>query len=115
MEKTVAPSFHPVGQALYDATNDAARKQYWDNVNAALFSQGVDAWWLDTDEPETEAKRRQFAGESHAGGGVGGAVCECVSAVPCGRGVAKGSRRRRTRSGCSSCRARRMRGRSDMA
>ena len=55
--KTVAPSFHPVGQALYDATNDAARKQYWDNINAALFSKGVDAWWLDTDEPETEAKR----------------------------------------------------------
>lgn len=55
--KTVAPSFHPVGQALYDATNDAARKQYWDNVNTALFSKGVDAWWLDTDEPETEAKR----------------------------------------------------------
>jgi alpha-D-xyloside xylohydrolase len=52
--KTQTAGFHPLGQALYDATNDAARKQYWANVNAALFSKGVDAWWLDTDEPETE-------------------------------------------------------------
>jgi alpha-D-xyloside xylohydrolase len=54
--KTISPSFHPVGQALYDATNDAARKQYWANANTALFAKGVDAWWLDTDEPETEAR-----------------------------------------------------------
>jgi alpha-D-xyloside xylohydrolase len=52
--KTTQPSFHPVGQALYDPTNPAARKQYWDNANTALFQKGVDAWWLDTDEPETE-------------------------------------------------------------
>ena len=54
--KTIQPSFHPVGQALYDATNTAARKQYWANANTALFQKGVDAWWLDTDEPETEAR-----------------------------------------------------------
>jgi len=55
--KTTQPSFHPLGQALYDATNPDARKQYWDNVNAALFQKGVDAWWLDTDEPETEGRQ----------------------------------------------------------
>jgi alpha-D-xyloside xylohydrolase len=54
--KTVQRSFHPVGQALYDATNPEARKQYWANANTALFAKGVDAWWLDTDEPETEAR-----------------------------------------------------------
>ena len=54
--KTVQPSFHPVGQALYDPTNPAARKQYWENANTALFQKGVDAWWLDTDEPETEGR-----------------------------------------------------------
>ena len=54
--KTIQPSFHPVDQALYDATNTAARKQYWANANTALFQKGVDAWWLDTDEPETEAR-----------------------------------------------------------
>ncbi len=54
--KMVQPSFHPVGQAIYDATNPEARKQYWANANAALFQKGVDAWWLDTDEPETEGR-----------------------------------------------------------
>jgi len=57
VEKTTQQSFHPLGQALYDATNPNARKQYWDNVNAALFQKGVDAWWLDTDEPETEGRQ----------------------------------------------------------
>ena len=28
--------------------------KYWNNINTALFQKGVDAWWLDTDEPETE-------------------------------------------------------------
>jgi len=56
VDKTKSVSFHPLGQALYDATNPAARKQYWANANAALFSKGVDAWWLDTDEPETEGR-----------------------------------------------------------
>jgi alpha-D-xyloside xylohydrolase len=55
--KTQTAGFHPLGQALYDATNPDARKQYWDNVNAALFQKGVDAWWLDTDEPETEGQQ----------------------------------------------------------
>ena len=54
--KTQQPSFHPLGQALYDPTNPAARKQYWSNANTALFQKGVDAWWLDTDEPETEGR-----------------------------------------------------------
>jgi len=55
--KTTQPSFHPLGQALYDATNPDARKRYWDNVNVVLFQKGVDAWWLDTDEPETEGRQ----------------------------------------------------------
>jgi alpha-D-xyloside xylohydrolase len=55
--KTLSGGFHPLGQALYDATNPAAQKMYWDNVNTALYQKGVDAWWLDTDEPETEGKQ----------------------------------------------------------
>ncbi len=54
--KTIAPSFHPVGQALYDAFNPAARKYYWNLMNNALFKIGADAWWLDTTEPETESR-----------------------------------------------------------
>jgi len=62
--KTLTGGFHPVGQALYDPTNPAARKYYWDNANTALFKNGakdgVDAWWLDTDEPETEGREENI-------------------------------------------------------
>jgi len=62
--KTQVGGFHPLGQALYDPTNPAARKYYWDNANAALFRKGarngVDAWWLDTDEPETEGREENI-------------------------------------------------------
>jgi alpha-D-xyloside xylohydrolase len=70
--KTRQPSFHPVGQALYDPTNPEARKQYWANANAALFQKGVDAWWLDTDEPETEGHEDNIltANQMHIGSGA---------------------------------------------
>jgi len=52
--KTKVSGFHPAGMALYDAFNPEARKYYWKLMNDALFQIGVDAWWLDTTEPETE-------------------------------------------------------------
>lgn len=52
--KSVTPGFHPAGQAIYDAFNPAARKYFWDLMDNGLFKLGADAWWLDTDEPETE-------------------------------------------------------------
>jgi alpha-D-xyloside xylohydrolase len=52
--KTKVSGFHPAGMALYDAFNPEARKYYWKLMNDALFNIGVDAWWLDTTEPETE-------------------------------------------------------------
>ena len=54
--KTKVGGFHPAGQALYDAFNPAARKYYWNLMDKALFKIGVDAWWLDTTEPETEGQ-----------------------------------------------------------
>jgi alpha-D-xyloside xylohydrolase len=54
IDRTVVPGFHPQGSALYDAFNPAARKYYWGLINKGLFQIGADAWWLDTDEPETE-------------------------------------------------------------
>jgi len=70
--KTTQQSFHPVGQALYDPTNPAAMKQYWANANTALFQKGVDAWWLDTDEPETEAREDNIltTNQMHIGSGA---------------------------------------------
>ncbi len=54
IEKTKVAAFHPAGMALYDAFSPEARKYYWSLIDQALFKIGVDAWWLDTTEPETE-------------------------------------------------------------
>jgi alpha-D-xyloside xylohydrolase len=48
--------YHAEGMAAYDPTNPEARKYYWDLMDKALFKIGVDAWWLDTTEPETEGQ-----------------------------------------------------------
>ncbi|MGA8595087.1 MAG: glycoside hydrolase family 31 protein [Bryobacteraceae bacterium] len=52
---TKVAGFHPQGMAVYDATNPEARKYYW-NLVKPLFEMGVDAWWMDTTEPETEGR-----------------------------------------------------------
>ena len=72
IDKTKSASFHPLGQALYDPTNPDARKQYWANANEALFQKGVDAWWLDTDEPETEGREDNIltTNQLHLGSGA---------------------------------------------
>lgn len=37
---------------VYDPTNAKARDFYWENLAGKLFSQGWDAFWLDSAEPE---------------------------------------------------------------
>src|SRR5437867_12949124 len=37
---------------VYDSTNPQARDFYWNNQVSPLFSQGWDAFWLDSAEPE---------------------------------------------------------------
>jgi alpha-D-xyloside xylohydrolase len=54
IDRTIVGGFHPLGNALYDAFNPAARRYYWELIDKSLFKIGADAWWLDTDEPETE-------------------------------------------------------------
>src|SRR5579872_997210 len=54
IDRTKALSFHPLGNAVYDTTNPAARAYYWNLLDNALFKIGVDAWWEDTTETETE-------------------------------------------------------------
>jgi alpha-D-xyloside xylohydrolase len=56
VDKTKVSGFHPAGQALYGAFNPAARDYYWKLIDKGLFHIGADAWWLDTDEPETEGR-----------------------------------------------------------
>jgi alpha-D-xyloside xylohydrolase len=37
---------------FYDAFNPGARKLFWSQINARLFSKGIDAWWMDATEPD---------------------------------------------------------------
>ena len=60
IEKTKVAGFHPLGMAVYDATNPAARHYYWSLVDKALFRIGADAWWMDTTEPETEGQQENI-------------------------------------------------------
>ena len=53
IDRTIAPAFHPTGMAIYDPFNPDARKYYWGLLNT-LYQMGADAWWLDSDEPESE-------------------------------------------------------------
>jgi alpha-D-xyloside xylohydrolase len=58
--KYAKPPFHTDAMAVYDATNPEARKYYWEQLNKSLFSIGLDAWWMDTTEPETEGQEENI-------------------------------------------------------
>jgi alpha-D-xyloside xylohydrolase len=60
IDRTKVAGFHPEGMAVYDASNPEARAYYWQLMNKALFQIGVDAWWLDTVEPETEGREENI-------------------------------------------------------
>jgi alpha-D-xyloside xylohydrolase len=62
VDKTVMakPPYHKAEMAVYDASNPEARKYYWQLMDDALFKIGVDAWWLDTTEPETEGREENI-------------------------------------------------------
>ncbi len=47
--------YRPVGWGkfkYYDAYNPAANKLYWKYLKQGLLSKGVDAWWIDSTEPD---------------------------------------------------------------
>ncbi|WP_114792672.1 glycoside hydrolase family 31 protein [Niabella yanshanensis] len=43
---------YPSGVRVYDAYNPEARDIYWKYLNKGVFSLGVDAWWMDSSEPD---------------------------------------------------------------
>ena len=58
--KFAKPPYHTDAMAVYDATDPEARKYYWQLMDKALFNIGIDAWWLDTTEPETEGQEENI-------------------------------------------------------
>jgi alpha-D-xyloside xylohydrolase len=60
---------------FYDAFNPEARKMFWSQMNAGLFSKGVDAWWMDATEPElvgegTAGALKSAMNPTHLGSGA---------------------------------------------
>ena len=74
IDKTKVAGFHPEGQALYDAFSPSARSYYWKLMDDNLFKLGVDAWWLDTDEPETEGRETNLLVTNKVNGDENGAA-----------------------------------------
>jgi alpha-D-xyloside xylohydrolase len=58
--KYAKPPYHTDAMAVYDATSGEARKFYWNQIDKSLFNIGVDAWWMDTTEPETEGQEENI-------------------------------------------------------
>lgn len=51
-QELAAKHFDVPNAHVYDATNPEARNFYWNKLVGPLFSQGWDAFWLDSAEPE---------------------------------------------------------------
>ena len=43
---------YPSGVRVYDAFNPKAREIYWQHLKEGLFDLGIDAWWMDSTEPD---------------------------------------------------------------
>lgn len=43
---------YPSGVRVYDAYNPEARDIYWKYLNEGIFKFGMDAWWMDSTEPD---------------------------------------------------------------
>jgi alpha-D-xyloside xylohydrolase len=43
---------YPKEATPYDPYNPEARNLYWDYLSKGLFAKGVDAWWMDSTEPD---------------------------------------------------------------
>lgn len=56
------------GAKVYDVYDPAARDIYWRYLNKGVFSLGVDAWWLDSSEPDhLNEKDSDFDQKTHLG------------------------------------------------
>ena len=43
---------YPSGVKVYDAYSSEARDIYWKYLNEGIFKLGMDAWWMDSTEPD---------------------------------------------------------------
>ena len=60
---------YPVGAVkVYDPYNPKARDIYWKYLNKGIFSLGMDAWWMDSTEPDNlQLKPADFDNQTYLG------------------------------------------------
>ena len=85
------------------------RKYYWQLIDKGLFRIGADAWWLDTDEPETEGRETSVLVNNKAAIGSGARYANLFSLMTT-EAVYKGSAGPPARSAYLFFRVRRPRG-----
>jgi alpha-D-xyloside xylohydrolase len=59
-EDLMTPALSDGSTYYYDPFKTDARSLYWQQMNTALFSKGVDGWWLDATEPELNGNWGEF-------------------------------------------------------
>ena len=65
----VLANVYPRGHGQwYDAFNPIGRRIYWQQISKALFSKGIDGWWLDASEPELSGHWGEFRNYTTAAG-----------------------------------------------
>lgn len=56
------------GVKVYDCYNPKARDIYWQHLNEGLFSLGIDAWWMDSTDPDHfNHKKEDFDHQTYLG------------------------------------------------
>ncbi|NDV84054.1 TIM-barrel domain-containing protein [Bacteroides sp. 51] len=62
------PYPHNVGAEVYDVYHPKARDIYWRYMNENMFKLGMDAWWLDSTEPDhSQIKESDFDYQTYLG------------------------------------------------
>ena len=80
---------------FYDAFNPGARKLFWSQINTALFSKGIDAWWMDATEPDLMPSPPTLEGQrSHMNPTAMGTASRVMNGYPLlnSKGVYEGQR-----------------------
>jgi alpha-D-xyloside xylohydrolase len=79
---------------FYDAFNADARRLFWRQIDSALFSKGIDAWWMDATEPDLLPTPTLDGQRAHVHPTALGSGARVLNAYPLmqSRGVYEGQR-----------------------
>ncbi|HEY3754690.1 MAG TPA: TIM-barrel domain-containing protein [Opitutaceae bacterium] len=69
------PDFLGFPNLFLDVFNPAARRMFWDQMDAKIYTTGVDAWWMDASEPDPLSRPlldqlREYENPNYLGSGA---------------------------------------------